>query len=288
MFGLTYSVLDLIIAICGVLFGYLYTPLQNKATVIPAKYKFATIYHEPCGGIGIGFFIVSLVISTAIFVFYTISGIISEYSEGYNFIGQIFEVWPKNNMEAYWKYIAAMLGCAISLALDSVFMGLLLKLSLQYFGTQRIYLKFIYHIPSILWIRVGIEVLNGLCSVLLIGIAEDVFGSDAEWETPEISMIYFSTWIIYFLSLKSHYKQFPGIPESQPTADETRLAELRTELQKIPVQKVKQWYAEGKLTEEQYRIVAKKYSAIRKEMAEIQERLDRMYNILPEGQNNGT
>ncbi len=284
---MTYSVLDLLIIICGVLIGYFYTPLQNKATTIPTKYKFATIYHEPCGGIGIGFFIVSLVISTAIFVFSTISGIISEYSEGYNFIGQIYEVWPKNNMDAYWKYIAAMLGCAISLTLDSIFMGLLLKLSLQYFGTQRIYLKFIYHIPSILWMRVGVEVLNGLCSVLLIGIAEDVFGGDAEWETPEISMIYFSTWIIYFLSLKSHYKQFPGIPESPQSADKSRLAELRAEIQKIPVQKVKQWYDEGKLTEEQYRIVAKKYNVIRKEMIEIQERLAREHNILPEGQSNG-
>ena len=79
-----------------------------------------------------------------------------------------------------------------------------------------------------------------------------------------------------------------NMPKDPCAADESRLAELRAELQKIPVPKVKQWYAEGKLTEEQYRIVAKKYSAIRKEMTEIQERLDQTYNILSEDQNNGT
>lgn len=257
-------------------------------TTIPPKYKFATIYHEPCGNIGTGIFIASMFIGLAISVFPIIASVISEYSEGYNFIGQFLEIWPENRMGDYCGYVAAIFGCVIFLALDSVSMGLLLRLSLQYFCTQRIYLKFIYYIPSILWVRVGSSVFSAFCSALSIGIVEDVFAVDTEWETPEISVIYFSTWIIYFLSLKSHYKQFPGVPESPQSSDEARLAELRAELRKIPVQKVKQWYAEGKLTDEQYRTVAKKYNTIRKEMTEIQKRLDPAHNILPESQNNGT
>ena len=70
-------------------------------------------------------------------------------------------------------------------------------------------------------------------------------------------------------------------------ADEARIAEIRTELQKIPVQKVKQWYAEGRLTEEQYHAVAKKYNALRKEKKEIEERIE-LLQAIDNGDNNDT
>ena len=55
-------------------------------------------------------------------------------------------------------------------------------------------------------------------------------------------------------------------------SDENRLAELEAELKKIPVAKVKQWYADGKLTEEQYKSIAKKYNNLRREINDIKER----------------
>ena len=62
--------------------------------------------------------------------------------------------------------------------------------------------------------------------------------------------------------------------ENQSNTDEARLAELSEELKKIPVSKVKQWHNEGKITDEQYKTVARKYNEIRKEMKEIKERAE--------------
>lgn len=62
--------------------------------------------------------------------------------------------------------------------------------------------------------------------------------------------------------------------ENQSNTDEVRLAELSEELKKIPVAKVKQWHNEGKITDEQYKTVARKYNEIRKEMKEIKERAE--------------
>ena len=61
--------------------------------------------------------------------------------------------------------------------------------------------------------------------------------------------------------------------------DKTRLTEIQTALQKIPASKVKQWYADGKITEEQYRSIARKYNSLRKEMKEIQERIELLQEI---------
>ncbi|MBR6779746.1 MAG: hypothetical protein IKM24_01845 [Clostridia bacterium] len=74
--------------------------------------------------------------------------------------------------------------------------------------------------------------------------------------------------------------------QTQPTsnineysADETRLAEIEAELKKIPVAKVKQWHADGKLSEEQYKSIAQKYNALKKERADILERMELLRNI---------
>lgn len=56
-------------------------------------------------------------------------------------------------------------------------------------------------------------------------------------------------------------------------SDRSRLAELEEELQKIPVAKVKRWHAEGRITDEQFRTIAKRYNQLKKERNEIQERL---------------
>ncbi len=61
--------------------------------------------------------------------------------------------------------------------------------------------------------------------------------------------------------------------------DRARYLELKEELKKFPVQKIKQWYAEGKLTEEQYKASARKYNAIRKEMNEIKERVEQINTV---------
>ncbi len=63
------------------------------------------------------------------------------------------------------------------------------------------------------------------------------------------------------------------------SADETRLAEIEAELKKIPVAKVKQWYADGKLSEEQYKSIARKYNTLKKERADILERMELLRNI---------
>lgn len=61
---------------------------------------------------------------------------------------------------------------------------------------------------------------------------------------------------------------------NRSNTDEARYLELYNELKKIPVAKVKQWHNEGKITDEQYKIVARKYNEIRKEMKEIKERAE--------------
>jgi hypothetical protein len=66
---------------------------------------------------------------------------------------------------------------------------------------------------------------------------------------------------------------------SSINSDETRLAEIEAELKKIPVAKVKQWYADGKLSEEQYKSIARKYNALKKERADILERMELLQNI---------
>ena len=58
--------------------------------------------------------------------------------------------------------------------------------------------------------------------------------------------------------------------------DRHRYVELAQELKNFPVPQIKQWYAEGKLTEEQYKTSARKYNAIRKEMDEIKARITNM------------
>lgn len=63
------------------------------------------------------------------------------------------------------------------------------------------------------------------------------------------------------------------------SADKARLAELNEELKKIPVAKVKKWHEEGKLTDEQYKAIAKKYNSMLKESDEIQERMELLKNI---------
>lgn len=65
----------------------------------------------------------------------------------------------------------------------------------------------------------------------------------------------------------------------QMTSDEARLAELEAELKKIPVAKVKKWYADGKLTDEQYKAIALKYNTLKKERDDIKERLELLKNI---------
>lgn len=67
-----------------------------------------------------------------------------------------------------------------------------------------------------------------------------------------------------------------NIPRS---GDDIRLEELETELRKIPVRKVKQWHSDGKITDEQYKAVARKYNAIRKEIADIKERMELLNTI---------
>lgn len=66
---------------------------------------------------------------------------------------------------------------------------------------------------------------------------------------------------------------------TQLTPDETRLAEIEAELKKIPVAKVKQWYAHGKLTDEQYKAIALKYNTLKKERDDIKERLELLKSI---------
>ena len=63
------------------------------------------------------------------------------------------------------------------------------------------------------------------------------------------------------------------------SADEARLSELNEELKKIPVAKVKKWHEEGKLTDEQYKSIARKYNTMLKERDEIQERMELLKNI---------
>ena len=58
------------------------------------------------------------------------------------------------------------------------------------------------------------------------------------------------------------------------SSDEARLSELNEELKKIPVAKVKKWHEEGKLTDEQYKSIARKYNTMLKERDEIQERME--------------
>ena len=69
------------------------------------------------------------------------------------------------------------------------------------------------------------------------------------------------------------------LPATQLSPDETRLAELEAELKKIPVAKVKQWYADGKLTEEQYKSIAKKYNNLRREINDIKERMELLQSV---------
>lgn len=62
-------------------------------------------------------------------------------------------------------------------------------------------------------------------------------------------------------------------------SDEARLAELTEEIKKIPVAKVKKWHEEGKLTDEQYKAIARKYNSMLKERDEIQERMELLKSI---------
>lgn len=69
------------------------------------------------------------------------------------------------------------------------------------------------------------------------------------------------------------------IPSETLSADEARLAELTEEIKKIPVAKVKKWHEEGKLTDEQYKAIARKYNSMLRERDEIQERMELLKNL---------
>ena len=55
--------------------------------------------------------------------------------------------------------------------------------------------------------------------------------------------------------------------------DSERLSIIENELKKFSVPKIKKWHAEGRITDEQFRTIAKRYNQLKKERNEIQERL---------------
>jgi hypothetical protein len=65
----------------------------------------------------------------------------------------------------------------------------------------------------------------------------------------------------------------------QIAAEEARYRELEAEIRKIPAKKVKEWHAEGKLTDEQFLQIAKKYNKLRTEMRDIRERIEVLKQI---------
>lgn len=74
------------------------------------------------------------------------------------------------------------------------------------------------------------------------------------------------------------------VPAKPTTADqiaveEARYRELQEKISRIPAKKVKELYAEGKLTDEQYLQIAKKYNKLRAEMRDIRERIEVLKQI---------
>lgn len=64
--------------------------------------------------------------------------------------------------------------------------------------------------------------------------------------------------------------------------DQNRYIYLKEELEKIPVDKVKKWRNEGSLTEEQYKVIVRKYNAIYREMKDTKERIDILKSLYSE------
>jgi len=59
----------------------------------------------------------------------------------------------------------------------------------------------------------------------------------------------------------------------QLSEEQQRYLSLKEELAKIPVERVKQWYHNGTLTETQFRTIVRKYNTIVREMKDIKDRL---------------
>lgn len=129
-------------------------------------------------------------------------------------------------------------------------------------------------------IAISLSTFNPLTGVLFLVIAA----------FPIIFYWFFSVKPYYDIAKKEQQKPAlvaaNGQPNDSATApppstnsDEMRLAKIEAELKKISVTKVKQWYADGKLSEEQYKSIARKYNALKKERADILERMELLRNI---------
>lgn len=180
---------------------------------------------------------------------------------------------------------------------DCLLQVLAFRLACKVLSNGHVTVNLIYYIPQILLFRFGLQLLYPFIFTLT--------STGITFALDELNTVYFCVWFWYFASLRLKFRyESPNEATAEPNAlppaeatphsanevpnisqqaekeenesrnaDKKRLEELRTELKKIPVSKVKQWHSEGKLTDEQYRTVAKKYNSMKKEFFEIQARL---------------
>lgn len=66
---------------------------------------------------------------------------------------------------------------------------------------------------------------------------------------------------------------------SQLQEEQHKYLALKEKIDKIPVERVKQWYNDGTITEEQYRTIVRKYNSIVREMKDIKDRLSLLKSL---------
>ena len=143
--------------------------------------------------------------------------------------------------------------------------------------------KYTKHLPTILVITLISNIALILAQAIEVDIIKNLCKIDVEATDTSFSFIgYYVFWIILFVHLNSKHKYYKKLTFSKNKtyieqksfdAEQEQLRMLKYELSKIPVAKVKQWYADGKLTDEQYKITVKKYNSLCAKIKEIETKL---------------